>query len=841
MSNLKLSVATSPIGLPIQAVSTRVKNTFEWQKGNMDYFESQATLQTPDKLSDLKKYRLVNGDLDFRDYEFVTDPLSIGMQKEDLYGATDDIKHYPIISRPINTILGERIKRPVNFMVVSESAKSKNDYFRTKTDLLRSYVLNQIQQKVQNTLIQQGADPNSEEFQQQVQAKSPEEIQEYMVKDYNDVIEQACNRILKNYWKKQNLENEFVDGFKRAVITAKEFYHTYCVGGKNVYTENVTDQEIFYHKSPTVKWVADGQYAGFVRWLTPSSIIDRYAKSLKPEDIKKLDTMTSPTYEPKHTGRIGPQGINYSTDIYKNWTGETFDHLGSGFSWEGFLGDFYQTGGMNSSYIQQMGLTKVVKAYWKSLRKIGFLTYYDESGMEQMTIVDENYKPRPELGEHVEWEYRNELWEGTKIGDDIYVDVKRCPYQIFDPDRPEYCPLPIDGCTYNDTSAKPTSLVDLMKPWQELYNIVAYELKKDLTSGLGHVMFMSIDHIPNIPGFSKEKWYYWAKEMKIAWVQSNRTSNYNQFSAQDMSFAQDIAAKMELLERIKQECNSIAGFNEGRLGNAGQEQTASQASQSLVTSVNQTEYLFFKHFQLIQRVLNYALNLSKQTIKNNDSLRNLFDDMEQQFLEIDAQDIELASVGVYLSNTGEDLRKKESLGMLLQAAVQNGADMIDMADLLLADTVSEIRTISAKIRKKTQERFEQEQAANSQKIEAQKEIEANKLAQEDKHFYDKLQSDQEIAYIKTFGGRNASPTDDANADTIPDVLQFDEFNLKMQEFQHKQSSEQRKLDLEEKKAAADAMLKMRDQELTEKNMENDIRVAQINAKNRNKPSSTKKK
>lgn len=838
-SFMKSGIKTNTLGLPVQSVDYNVKLTEEWQQGNMDFFESQATYQNAEKLRDLKKYRIVSGQLDLRDYQYAMDPLSLGMSKDDLYGSTAEITHYPIISRPVNTIVGERIKRPINFFVTSESDGSRNEYFRTKTELLTTYVTQKIQNNIYQSLVAQGIQPDAEDFPQQMQAKTPEEIQDYMVKDYTDIVEQVCTRILKNYWKKQNLENEFIDGFKRAVIVAKEFYHTYCIGGKNVYTENITDQEIFYHKSPSVKWVSEGQYAGFVRWLTTNSIIDKYGKSLKPEDIRNLEEHSTVGHVnggiSSRNGKLGISSIEYDTSTFKDSNGLAYDHYSNQYNYDGMLSDYYHNGGTSTSYMQNYGMNKVVKAYWKSLRKIGFLTYYDEDDIEQKTIVDGTYKVKTHLGEYVEWEYINEIWEGVKINDNIYVDVRRCPYQIFNPDQPEYTPLPIDGCTYNDTSTKPTSFVDLMMPWQELYNITAYELKKDLTSGLGHVMFMSIDHIPNIPGFSKEKWYYWAKEMKIAWVQQSKTSNYNQFSSQDMSFAQDIAAKMNLLDNIEQKLNSIGGFNEGRLGNAGNENTASQATQSLITSVNQTEYIFFKHFQLIQRVLNYALNISKQTIKNNDTLRNLFNDMEQQYLD-DAilENITFAQTGVYLSNSGDDLRKKEGLNTLLQAAAQNGADLVDMADILLSDTISETRNILAKIRNKSNEQRQAEQQLQQQELDNQMKIAAEHEEKEDKRNEAKLRSNEEVAYIKTFGGRNASPEDDSNADSIPDVLQFEEFNLKAEEQANKIEAENRKNNLAEKKMLLDGALKKRDQDIVRENMANDLEISKIQSRAKNK-------
>ena len=123
--------AYSPtFGLPPQTVSIATKESAEWKHNCMDFMDFQATAQNSERMNDLRKCRILSGDFDIRDYSYINDPLSkaaaqatdpnTGKQGKVTPGVTEKIKHYPIMVRPINTILGEYIKRIAQLLGDSE-------------------------------------------------------------------------------------------------------------------------------------------------------------------------------------------------------------------------------------------------------------------------------------------------------------------------------------------------------------------------------------------------------------------------------------------------------------------------------------------------------------------------------------------------------------------------------------------------------------------------------------------------------------------------------------------------------------------------------------------------
>lgn len=810
------TVGSTAWGLPPQMVSMDEKEKPEWQEACMDFFDYQSMSQIADKQNDLRKYRVLSGDFSLKDYSYMKDPLAMlkvnnpndaemgGNTKS--YNPYENIVHYPIMVRPINTILGEYIKRITQlhgFYCKNESQYARNEYNRTKTEMLQQWAENQIMNAVIKKVKAMGIQEGTEEYQNALQQNTPEEIQDFMDRDYVDIAEQVNQTVMKNMWKEQSLDSEFVEGFKHACITAKEFYHIYNVNGKTK-IKNLSPIDVFYHKSPSVKWISEGQFAGFRWMLTPSSVIDLFYDDLTMDDMHEIEAMVNPMVESKRKSKdILSGSVSYDTNTYKDSYGNLNDHnMRTTYS----MIDDYQHYGESSNFSTHYGLIKVVKAYWQSYRPIAWLTSYDENDKPIVEMVDENYKPNKEKGEYVELVPCKQVYTGSKIGNNIYIGIKPYTDQIVDLDNLAYCPLPIEGAIMNDTHTKPYSLIDLMLPWNELYNIVAYELREDMNSSMGRVLFMSVDHMPNLPGFTMEKWHYWARKFKIAWVKQPKTGNntFNQFSSADMSFAQQMQAKMEILEQIQQKCDSIAGFSPGRVAGQSTEDTLGQSNQQLVASVNQTEYLFFRHSKLIERVLNQALNLAKKGLRNNTYMRNLFDDYELAYIDYDPEVVSNQKVGIYVTNSSEDLRKRQMIENLMQPAMQNGADFADLSDMIMAETISEVKQIANKLRRMAKQQRQSESEYKNRELEQQQaqfeKAQANQIMID----REKMASNEEVAYIKTFGGVNNSNTQDIDGDGIMDVLEFD---LKQRDLYSKH------------------VLKVREQNFKEKAHEDDLNIA----------------
>ena len=114
-----------------------------------------------------------------------------------------------------------------------------------------------------------------------------------------------------------------------------------------------------------------------------------------------------------------------------------------------------------------------------------------ETGEAEEFQVDEDYKVTG-TEQSVEWDWIIEVWEGYRIGDDMYIGIQPIEYQHISADNPNSQKLPYTGVVYNNTNSKPRSLVSMMKPLQYMYIVVWYRLELALSRDKGKVAVMDI-------------------------------------------------------------------------------------------------------------------------------------------------------------------------------------------------------------------------------------------------------------------------------------------------------------------------------------------------------------
>jgi hypothetical protein len=814
-------------GLPPQTVSVKEKQSEEWIQGCMRFMLNEARMHSKQKVDDLKKFKMLSDQYDYSDnHKWMLDPLNLGKDMEELYGAVDPIQHYPIINTPLNTILGERIGRTTQFFCVSEAPESRNEYYRQKGDMLFDQVHGTIMNNVAGELLreaQQSGQPIDQEvlqkIQQQAMQNMPPSVQDYMDTDYVDVTEKVHNRIIKSLMRRNDLETEFIEGFRIGTICGKEFYSFDVVNDK-LKIRNLSNFAVFYHKSASARWISESQFAGYRLFLTPSSIIDTCRDYLTLDDINRLEQKLNPATKAGGVNSLtGIKSISYDTSVFADWHGNTFDNLNT--SVVSSMIDEFQLTGRSSWNRSSFGLFEMVKAYWKTYRKVGVLEFFVEGDpIPQKTLVDEFYAPDTNAGEHVKWYYLNQVYQGTVIADDTILDVRPYPHQIFDENDPDYSPLPIEGTEYNNYNGQTMSLVDLMLPWAELYDITAHELKKDMKKALGKALFMSVDHIPDIPGFDMNRWMYWLKEFGIAWVgQGKAKSTFSHFSAQDMSFGEQMVAKMNMLDRIKMNCDSFAGFSQPRVAGTHNAPTQGQDQQKLESSFNQTEFWFWKHSKICERVLTLGLNIEKRLVKKRQDYTVLYDDLEQRYIDADLDKATAENCGVYVINATKEITKREALRQMAAAAAGKNGVPEDMADIIIADTINEVNKVLKSMKRKREEAQQQQQQMEQAQMQQQKQMADEALAWEKEKLYATLQSEERQEYIRSFINQEDN-LKDTDLDQMPDILEQDKLFELSADNQRKHQREMRKMDME--KAIKDKELSIKDKEVAVKKEKNQI-------------------
>lgn len=836
---------------PDQFKTEKEKQDESWIKNTMDYFANKAYAEyVKNRDTFVKNYDLMKGILRMEDFyqepevRSFTDVLTADLELPAY------VKMYSIITTPVNELVGEISKRPDTFRVKAFDDDSKAEELQFKTDTLQNYVMSQAKQQIIAKAAMQGTEIEPEELEQMTMQQVQDQLD-----SYTSVAEKWANHVLTCQKAEFNLKEKSEDAFRDMLISAREFYHIYEDNSKLGFNIEVANpKNTWFLTTPDRKWISDptgraqGAYAaGTVQVMELSEIIesipdltkeeiDHLRSSLQdyglinvresnlgnPDAIPGQDSVMYDTYDPLvlQTRMIIESEMKENNDGLKDFLGLTSNVSSFGYK-----------------YV-------VVRSYWISKRKIGKLIYIDDMGNEQSMLVDENYKSGTiPTQQSLEWGWINEWYQGTKIGPDIY-HIK--PFKLLN-----YCP--IIGTTYEVKNTEAKSLVDLMKPFQVLYNVCMNQLYKLLEKEVGKVQLMSIRHIP-IPkdGDAQDALDMWEMEARnrgVVFIDDSpenlkAPSSFNQFTSLDLTRTQEIQARYTLAQQLKAECWELIGMSRQRMGSVSASESATGTNTAIQQSYSQTEPLFVAHEyvmgQLYQAIIDAALYV--ESSKPESTLSYITNEGESAFVQVNGSDLKFRDLKVFLTNRPEDTQMFNELRQLSQALIQNGGTLYDVVELYTTKSMREMKKTFKDLRDRQVAQQDQAQQLEQQKLQQQQEAtqatlqQAAQLAQE-KQAHDDYQkeldrlSKEKIAIIQATGFGNVE-SEDTNENAIPDVLEMSkltqaenkaskDYVTKMADIQSKNKQASDKMSIEKEKIA-----------VARENMQNDLAVAKENAKGR---------
>jgi len=839
---------------PDQFKTEKQKKDDSWVKNTMDYFANKAYSEyVKNRDTFVKNYDLMKGIL--RKEDFLIDEPEVKSFTDMLEKDIDlpaYVKHYSIITTPVNELVGEISKRPDSFRVKAFDDDSQAQELQFKTDTLQAYVINQVKQQVMAKAAISGQEVSMED----IQAITMEQVKDQL-DSYTSVAEKWANHTLTSNKADFNVKEMSEDAFRDLLISAREFYHIYEDNSKLGFNIEVANpKNTWFLTTPDKKYISDptgrsqGAYAaGTVEVMEISEIIEAFPDLTKEEidhlrsslqDYGLIDVQESnlgnPNVDP------GIDSINYDTYdplilqtrmIIESEMKENNDGL------QDFLGLTSNVSSFGYKYV-------VIRSYWISKRKIGKLTYTDELGNEQSTLVDETYKSGDMPTQiSLEWGWVNQWYQGTKIGPDIY-HVK--PYKLLN-----YCP--IIGTTYEVKNTEARSLVDLMKPFQVIYNVCMNQLYKLLEKEVGKVQLMSLRHIP-VPkdGDAQDALDMWemeARERGVVFVDDSpenlkSPSSFNQFTSLDLTRTQEIQARYTLAQQMKIECWELIGMSKQRMGSIAASETATGTQTALSQSYSQTEPLFIAHEyvmgQLYQAIVDASLYV--ESSKPESTLSYITNEGESAFVQVNGSDLKLRDLKVFLTNRPEDTQMFNELRQLSQAIIQNGGTLYDIIELYSTKSMRDMKKTFKDLRDRQVEQQQQQMELQQKQQEQAGQIaqaqmqEAARMAQE-KQANENLQNEldrvnkKEIAMINAMSKEGGASVD-LDASGSPDALEIEklaaqqtkaqkDYDSKMADINSKNTLAQQKLQIEREKI-----------KLARDNQANDLAVAKENAKGRNK-------
>ena len=782
--------------LPSQKVPMSQRNK-QWKESTMDHFINFKNANGSDLRSDrnnkIINYNLMNGIVDTKDILKMCDPMGTGASISD-----DQFMHYDKLSPIIHELLGEESIKPDTSLVFSESPDDLN----RKQLLLKDKIIQILAQQLQAEIDPSTIDPNNP-------PPTPEEVIKNERYSPSDIIEKKANKSLKILKKRLNLKWLLSQGMKDVLLAGEEIYWTGILNGQPAARKcnplNITvildDDDIF---------IDDALAVVEERRLTLASILDEYGDELTKADVDTLEkSVNSVGGMPLSSGGFDPVFTNDTL------TGVT------------------PNGAFNSNNRNNMSI-RVCRVEWISQKLVGTLKYTDEETGEAIEkLVDETFKPMwsdfkqfyPDA--EIEWFWINDAWEGVKAGD-VYLGIKSKPNQRRKMDNPYYCALGYVGLIYEATNSKSVSIVDRLKSYLYLYDIISHKLKAVFASDIGQVLLMDIAQIPRSEGIDLAQWMYYMKEMKVAFINSFEeghksmaqgkmaSSHFNQFQVLNMSLTQSVQQYMNYLSFIDQQIYSVSGVNQQRLGKIHQDEAVSNVEQARASSETITQYLFDGHQEVKRRLYTAVIEVAKIAWKKGMVTQYVNDDLGLEMLNLEEFEFENSEFSVFVSNLSKDKEIKQKLDQLAQIAMeQQKADLSTIIDTVMNDSPKDIihvlKRAEADFYQRQQDNAKSEQEANANNLKGQQEHEQmiqsfeaeQKQLDRDLEVYKTDSNNQTKIQVQELANYFQMSELDADNSGVPDAMEIANNALYQQEINSKSYLEQQKIGADKDKHSKD--------------------------------------
>lgn len=812
-----------------------------WIKWNADFYESIG-YQHVRKYSrkQIKNRWLAAGILDHEDYMFepaynnFSELVGIATGERDEHQSPLE-QFYPVIPNIIEVLRGEFLKRDTEVVIKGVDEFSISEALQYKEDQLQQILLQKQMQDKQAALAKMGILPDSkdpkvqDQFQQEMQQAQQIAQVQSKFKSYRSVAEQWAQHVLNIDRESKHLDELEVRQFTESLINSREFWHI-DLKSDNYDLSAIDGAYAFYHMSDKIDYISEGDYFGWFEWMTVGDIINAMGDELSDIQLEGLKSIISNT-----------TGVMIVPDMWKNFPSMYYDttkkYPGGGqvdpalndAILEKNLRDTYTnttTSGMSASQLMNQKninsaghphMFRVMFLYWRSQRKIGFLTKRDRNGeIVYADWVDENFKVTvdPEYdnsliksktkdnliyGEHVDWTYCNDwrhlkkinsnmantFWQQNAIGfQPIYLDGKPVKFQFKGDTNPYESRPPVEGRVFKHWGVRPVSLVDRIKPWQIVYNIANNKIPKIISQDFGIQLAINTGMIPRT--FSgNDAGTIDPKEAMIKDMHDSKVIEYSMSKEQlelpgqaampqrvDLSLIEEAVKYANLARMCKEEALASVGITPQRLGENKASATATSDQSAITYSETQTESLFNQHSnECMPRVVARMIEAAQFYASTKESSRVYYMNNQEEnvWLEIEGTKSLPRHYHIYPTNKPKVKKMLNELKQLILQDNTMGATLLEKVKGITTTSLPEyVRLLQESEQRredKENSQFQSEQSAEQQKLQAAQQLQESEHQFEAQETDKKLASQEKIAMIRALGGIQT----DANADGTLDA------------------------------------------------------------------------
>lgn len=728
-------------GMPPQQLPFSRK-TKDWRIRNVQVGDDHSLLHhhvaRKSVLSMRINYDLLNGKIHMEDLKLLLNPYHL-----DASFIPDQIQHYSTINSVLEVLHGEESRRLFDFRVVVTNPNSISEIEEEKNRIVNE----RLQQLISDT------SQSEEEFNEEL-----EKLADYFQYEYQDKREIRANHLLNHYIKELEIPMLFHKGFEDAYTVGEEAYLCDIVGGEPS-IEKIDPMKMRVIGNGYDHEIEKADMIVLEDYWAPGRVIDTYWDQLSKKDIEKIERASTDGGNNRYADSMGniDERFGFINKVDIGWTaGDEIDTYS-------LFRD--ETTGSSLLPYDLNGNVRVLRVFWKSRRKIKKVKSFDpETGEEQFDFYPETYHCRPELGEEEQVFWINEAWEGTKIADDIYVNMRPRPIQYNRLSNPSRCHFGIIGSVYTRNGSVPFSMVDIMKPYAYLYDVIQDRLNKTLAKNVGKVIRLDFAKIPK--GWDVDRWMYFINVNGIAvensWNEGDRGAASGRLAASlnnassgvvDASLGQEISQYIQLLEWINTKMMSLVGMTPQRMGQVSNRETVGGVERATLQSSHSTEWLFMTHDSVKKRVLECFLETAKIAYKGRKKkFEYILSDGSKEIAELDGDEFAECDYGLVVDNSNGSQELNQKLDMLAQAALQN--QLLDFSTIMqiytsmsLSEKQKLVQNNEKRVKAQREKELQQQQQMQRQQLQQQAAIEQQKQQLEYQMFREKMENNLMVASI----------------------------------------------------------------------------------------------
>ncbi len=772
------------------------EKTPEWGKANVEYYKN---LCYPNNGYLQSLYKAANGELEFTDYGYMVNPFGDAVKnRPELKSYPAKLRNYPIIPAIIKDLIGEKRDRPIlSFVTLLNS----DVITRKKAEEIRT-IKKAIQQTYINELNAAGIDTGQETVPQD----PLDVLMQQFDAAYKDVRAIVGQETLDYILMDCDIHENFIQGFKDWIITSC-VYTLKDVVNDDVIHRMLSPEFVGWVGDLSQKYVEDCEAASVIEQITRSTFLDRHWNTVQQEGTIGAEEILDIVDNPIQRGRDGRVIIYGYTDELDG----------------AVTGPGHQEGIYPDWFTETMELAYVNWTSWQFIREVAF---QNNLGEIEILEVPEDYKVQEEFGEVVVKSYwGKQIWEGYCLQDKVYFGIRPIPIQRNRLNNKASAKLLINGKIKRMGNRKELSIVELLMPFQHLYNFAHYKTNNLLAKNKDKLLVLPIGLMPDVHGWDEYTTMFHADATSILWVDESKDESrtaLNNIREIDLSLGQYIASMFEYMREIKMQAEAVVGFNAQRLGQVGGD-VGLGVSQAAVrrTSVI-TEDLFAEYDKFQERELNGLLDISRFAYINGKKAAYVNSLGREVFLNIDAENADFVNseFQVFVVNSSKEKEKFNKMVGFAETLASQGGKGSTLGTILNAESnfaklVSKLEQIEAQEAAMAQQSAEADRQSQMQIAQIAADTEQKKLDFE----YWKISTQEATKMnVKMLDVDVATMGMDANMNAIPDNVEIEknaiarektftdatlktrEISLKEQEINNKKDEVKLKADTEKYKA-----------------------------------------